>query len=163
MQGVDRNGTAPPSLMKISSSVQIDNDDFLGSHHDDGKPDSGDIDVPTSSSSSSLLLSPEEQFNDDDNNTAYGGVFEYILGEVVSDLCLELIDIGGVLNEARRLHRGRATTAPEVLEELMHPDMVSVPMTQLDTEQELIAELKKSNQQKGSKVITLEIPGTISI
>ena len=160
MQGVDRNGTAPPSLMKSSSSVQIDNDDFLGSHHDDGKPDSGDIDVPTSSSSS-LLLSPEEQFNDDDNNTAYGGVFEYILEEVVSDLCLELIDIGGVLNEARRLHRGRATTAPEVLEELMHPDMVSVPMTQLDTEQELIAELKKCNQQKGSKVITLEISGTI--
>ena len=107
------------------------------------------MDVPTSSSSLLLLL-PEEQFIDDDNNTAYGGVFEYILAEVVSDLCLELIDIGGVLNEARRLHRGRALTAPEVLEELMHPDMVSVPMTQLDTEQELIAELKKCNQQKGS-------------
>ena len=30
MQGVDRNGTAPPSLMKSSSSVQIDNDDFWG-------------------------------------------------------------------------------------------------------------------------------------
>ena len=30
MQGVDRNGTAPPSLMNSCSSAQIDDDDFWG-------------------------------------------------------------------------------------------------------------------------------------
>ena len=154
MQGVDRNGTAPPSLiMNSTSSTALticnnDGDAPLVNHQDSGEPDS-----------SSAL--PVEQFNDDDNSTVYGNVFESILSELMPDLCLELIDMGGCFNEVRRLHRGRATTAPEVLEELMHPDMVSVPMTQLDTEQQLIAELKKCNQQKGSKVITLEISGTI--
>ena len=155
MQGVDRNGTAPPSLMMNSSSSTAlticnnDGDAPLLNHQDSGEPDS-----------SSAL--PVEQFNDDDNSTVYGNVFDSILSELMPDLCLELIDMGGCFNEVRRLHRGRATTAPEVLEELMHPDMVSVPMTQLDTEQQLIAELKKCNQQKGSKVITLEISGTIT-
>jgi hypothetical protein len=52
-------------------------------------------------------------------------------------------------------------TSDEVLEELMHPDMVSIPMNQLETEQLLILELKKYNQMDGTKIITLDIAGTI--
>ena len=43
----------------------------------------------------------------------------------------------------------------------MHPDMVSIPMNQLETEQLLISELKKCNQMDGAKIITLDISGTI--
>ena len=69
MQGADRNGTAPPSMMmnSTSSTAQIicnnDGDTPLVSHQDSGEPDS-----------SSAL--PVEQFNDDDNSTVYGNVFE---------------------------------------------------------------------------------------
>jgi len=88
-------------------------------------------------------------------------VYESILLEVVPDMCLEIIDAGAILDEIRSQSRARAANRNEVLEELQHPNVVSVPMTQLDAEEALITEMKKCNQEKGAKVITLDIAGTI--
>ena len=155
MQGVDRsNGIVPSVLMNSTFSSAhhvIDNncdDDALGNHHPPEELDSGENvvlvgknDVPGENHIPDEIdnVSGENDIPDENNVPSH---------EVRN-------------NEIRRQHKGRAPSAPEVLEELMHPDMVSVPMTQLDTEQELIAEMKKCNQQKGSKAVLLEISGTI--
>ena len=76
-------------------------------------------------------------------------------------MCLEIIDAGAILDEIRSQSRERASNRYEVLEELQHPIVVSVLMTQLDTEEALIAKMKKCNQEKGARVITLDIAGTI--
>ena len=83
-----------------------------------------------------------------------------IIYETLPDLCLDATN--ECLTEMRQQSRSKIlTVSDEVLEELMHPDMVSIPMNQLETEQLIISELKKCNQMDGAKIITLDISGTI--
>ena len=163
MQGANRNAIVSSSTLTLKnhntcSSADISSDTALSlADHQQEKSDSSG----ESYQITHLLSSLPANCNNEDNTAVCGGVYEHILSESIPDLCLELIDMGGILDEFRRRNRGRAATAPEVLEELMHPDVVSVPMTQLDAELELITEIKKCNQQRGSRVITLDISGTI--
>ena len=83
-----------------------------------------------------------------------------LLSETLPYLCLDASN--ECHTEMRQQNRSKiVTVSDEVLEELMHPDMVSIPMNQLETEQLLISELKKCNQMDGAKIITLDISGTI--
>ena len=163
MQGANRNAIVSSSTLTLKStdtcSPDASSDNALNvADHQEKSDSSGEHQIPDELLVSSSLVN----FNSEDNSAAVcEGVIEFILSEAIPDLCLELIDMGGILDEFRRRNRGRVATAPEVLEELMHPEVVSVPMTQLDAELELITEMKKCIQQKGSRVITLEISGTI--
>ena len=163
MQGANRNTIVSSSSLTLKSTntcnPDLSSDNALNvADHQEKSYSSGEHQIPDELLVSSSLVN----FNSEDNSAAVcEGVYEFILSEAIPDLCLELIDFGGILDEFRRRNRGRVATAPEVLEELMHPEVVSVPMTQLDAELELITEMKKCNQQKGSRVITLEISGTI--
>ena len=108
----------------------------------------------------SLAIS-EEELNDVvlpcNDNIIYETL---LLSEILPDLCLDATR--ECLAEMRQQYRSKVPTASdEVSEELMHPDMVSIPMNQLETEQLLISELKKCNQMDGAKIITLDISGTI--
>ena len=106
-------------------------------------------------------MSTSAEMNDDilpcKDNIIYEAL---VLSEILPDLCLNATN--ECLTEMQRQNRSKIpVTSDEVLEELMHPDMVSIPMNQLETEQLLILELKKCNQMDGSKIITLDISGTI--
>ena len=106
-------------------------------------------------------MSTSAEMNDDilpcKDNIIYEAL---VLSEILPDLCLNATN--ECLTEMQQQNRSKIpVTSDEVLEELMHPDMVSIPMNQLETEQLLILELKKCNQMDGSKIITLDISGTI--
>ena len=171
MHGVNRYDVVAPPITpsSLSSRMQLNSacDDMQKNSYDvkedenTKKPDNDTAiynHVEQHGDFYSGLLSMTDQFND---HTICEGVYESILLQVLPDLFLEVINASEDLEEPRGQRRRRAATPNEVLDELMHPHMVSVPMTQLDTEEVLIAELKKCNQEKGARVITLDIAGTI--
>lgn len=87
-------------------------------------------------------------------------ILEVVLSEELPGIFIEVVS--GALVVSTDMRRTSAiATAPEVLEELMHPDLVSIPMTQLETEQTLIAEVKKCNQKQGTRIISLAVAGTV--
>ena len=164
-EGVDASNWFPP-IKGIAGTEKIESDDAVAPPVDDKSHHSGLETLLLSSSNNGLGLpqsSQEPALLYSIVDAEIENFFDTLLSEWLPDLCLTVIAGGEVLAEMRRKQTNNSVPAApnEVLEELMHPLNVSVPMTQLDSEIELVAELKKCNQQKGARIITLALSGTI--
>ena len=163
-EGVDASNWFPP-IKGIAGTEKIESDDAVAPV-DDKSHHSGLETLLLSSSNNGLGLpqsSQEPALLHSIIDAEIENFFDTLLSEWLPGLCLTVIAGGEVLAEMRRKQMNNSVPAApkEVLEELMHPPNVSVPMTQLDSEIELVAELKKCNQQKGARIITLALSGTI--
>ena len=164
-EGVDASNWFPPQIKGIAGIEKKERDDAVAPVDDESHL-SGLETLLLSSSNNGLgqtqsSQKPEELLHST-VDADIENLFDTILSELLPDLCLTVIAGGEVLAEMQRKQMNSVPVVPnEVLEELMHPLNVSVPMTQLESEIELVAELKKCNQQKVARIITLALSGTI--
>jgi len=152
MYGANREGVEPSN----SSEVNFPSGASFLNVEEEGKEVADEMNVEEDA----LMSISSGLKNDTAGNDII--IYEALLSELLPEQCLDVITFGECLHEMRQQNRSKVATArDEVLEELMHPYTVSIPMNQLETEQLLISEMRKCNQKQGTKIITLDISGTI--